>query len=155
MAEFDISIHALLAESDRGAGRIQRHRDHFYPRSPCGERHQLLAGAIASVIISIHALLAESDDHSHGLQKQVLAFLSTLSLRRATAVITVYPPRPSYFYPRSPCGERLDVNNPVLAVTSISIHALLAESDVSNQCQIDQKRNFYPRSPCGERQTLA
>ena len=35
----------------------------------------------------------------------------------------------SYFYPRSPCGERLyDTYAKVLRV-NISIHALLAESD--------------------------
>ena len=61
MAEFDISIHALLAESDRGAGRIQRHRDHFYPRSPCGERLNDLIASRKTECISIHALLAESD----------------------------------------------------------------------------------------------
>ena len=34
-----ISIHALLAESDHGGkGKHDRHH-HFYPRSPCGERH--------------------------------------------------------------------------------------------------------------------
>ena len=33
----------------------------------------------------------------------------------------------------------------------ISIHALLAESDITYQRQINQKSNFYPRSPCGER----
>ena len=58
---------------------------------------------------------------------------------------------PSDFYPRSPCGERLDVNNPVLAVTSISIHALLAESDVKITNVLSGLKNFYPRSPCGER----
>ena len=43
-----------------------------------------------------------------------------------------------HFYPRSPCGERLDVNSPVLAATSISIHALLAESDDAiNGCNPD------------------
>ena len=33
-----ISIHALLAESDRNSRRISRKELHFYPRSPCGER---------------------------------------------------------------------------------------------------------------------
>ena len=55
------------------------------------------------------------------------------------------------FYPRSPCGERLDVNNPVLAVTSISIHALLAESDEDTNDSSNANLHFYPRSPCGER----
>ena len=35
------------------------------------------------------------------------------------------------FYPRSPCGERLSSASDSLADTSISIHALLAESDLS------------------------
>ena len=80
-------------------------------------------------------------------------FLSTLSLRRATEpqneIIAYdndfYPRSPcgerpsninsasiiAYFYPRSPCGER--PASGFLSDTSdvISIHALLAESDVS------------------------
>ena len=71
-----------------------------------------------------------------------------------------------YFYPRSPCGERPDRRArrlvwlyfyprsapaaPRLFLT-ISIHALLAESD---QCCGEAARAadyFYPRSPCGER----
>ena len=44
-------------------------------------------------------------------------------------------PRPSpslaiYFYPRSPCGERLVHRAHGLNLLHISIHALLAESDV-------------------------
>ena len=33
----------------------------------------------------------------------------------------------------------------------ISIHALLAESDDTSKDVIKTARNFYPRSPCGER----
>ena len=83
---------------------------------------------------------------------------------------------PAYFYPRSPCGERLRGISSGRAETAISIHALLAESDklvktdtsehlisihallaesdkIPYQRQIDQK-NFYPRSPCGERRGI-
>ena len=79
-------------------------------------------------------------------------FLSTLSLRRATrsggpwqAGCRDFYPRspcgerpcsasryfsmPSYFYPRSPCGERPREQNPPPRKDTISIHALLAESD--------------------------
>ena len=38
-----------------------------------------------------------------------------------------------YFYPRSPCGERLFVLRKITITVDISIHALLAESD--NVCQ--------------------
>ena len=56
------------------------------------------------------------------------------------------------FYPRSPCGERhkLHINRTAKAV-SISIHALLAESDVTTPAGAGSARDFYPRSPCGER----
>ena len=56
-----ISIHALLAESDffPPGGRCPQH--HFYPRSPCGERRGLQPKAPTGPKISIHALLAESD----------------------------------------------------------------------------------------------
>ena len=58
-----------------------------------------------------------------------MVFLSTLSLRRATAI---------------------DVFLAVWAV--ISIHALLAESDlIDTSKDIIKTTNFYPRSPCGER----
>ena len=106
---YKISIHALLAESDDTGPRQRGPDGHFYPRSPCGERppagkvrpwashisiHALLAesdnrgwcNTMAARRISIHALLAESDRHwqmGHSLTRQ---FLSTLSLRRATAI---------------------------------------------------------------------
>ena len=56
-----------------------------------------------------------------------------------------------YFYPRSPCGER---RFPVSAHRfdgGISIHALLAESDVWSTEACAPDGDFYPRSPCGER----
>ena len=77
-------------------------------------------------------------------------FLSTLSLRRATTsycrvffIRDFYPRSPCgerlnglrhkwasfYFYPRSPCGERHNINSSVNTADKISIHALLAESD--------------------------
>ena len=57
-----ISIHALLAESDRCWPRNRPRTPNFYPRSPCGERHEDEAAAKAQA-----------------------KFLSTLSLRRATS----------------------------------------------------------------------
>ena len=39
--------------------------------------------------------------------------------------------------------------------SKISIHALLAESDLAPEENPTQKTNFYPRSPCGERQQTA
>ena len=100
-------------------------------------------------------------------------FLSTLSLRRATITRKSEKTLVSYFYPRSPCGERLEQFekrdaamkisiHALLAEsdcyfatgetgTAFSIHALLAESDGSCTCFGSVLRHFYPRSPCGER----
>ena len=126
-----ISIHALLAESDCGPLMPLRMRSDFYPRSPCGERLNSAYGALDGASISIHALLAESDSVNTADQEaRKRLFLSTLSLRRATSEPPPARIGKSNFYPRSPCGERLNdaINgcNPDV----ISIHALLAESDV-------------------------
>ena len=86
-----------------------------------------------------------------------LEFLSTLSLRRATRNVIdpdrdnghFYPRSPcgerrgmlTYFasarnfYPRSPCGERPVIASLTVLQSSISIHALLAESDNYNSLQ--------------------
>ena len=148
-----ISIHALLAESDlpvflsgfwaylflstlslRRATHciwiLCRQHPDFYPRSPCGERRGSSSKSTRCLRISIHALLAESDAWCMSRKTPVqAAFLSTLSLRRATLPETaaVVPSRQflstlslrratprtkstrsrrPYFYPRSPCGER-------------------------------------------------
>ena len=81
-----------------------------------------------SSIISIHALLAESD--------------------RSRQIIIIIVDN---FYPRSPCGERLDDLQVPACVSKISIHALLAESDAIAANPIFPVRDFSPRSPCGER----
>ncbi len=79
--------------------------------------------------ISIHALLAESDVAGLIFRAKFVIFLSTLSLRRATSAPAIKSCWSSYFYPRSPCGERLRVSVGDAHVCVISIHALLAESD--------------------------
>ena len=78
------------------------------------------------------------------------------------------------FYPRSPCGERRQAKGLTDPAAAISIHALLAESDiisiahiihsllflstlslrratVAGGCAERSCKDFYPRSPCGER----
>ena len=128
--QWHISIHALLAESDPHGGLPHRAVLHFYPRSPCGERpigvrahlhdKEFLstlslrratdnaAASATAAAISIHALLAESDT------------------KRAAQCTAIH-----YFYPRSPCGERLHALLQGHFIVTISIHALLAESDVT------------------------
>ena len=147
----NISIHALLAESDqlydtyakvlrvflstlslrRATSADCNYRSghcYFYPRSPCGERQHAKPTEQAKTFISIHALLAESD----------------ANLRQNRH-------RRKHFYPRSPCGERPDGLFFLDRMSRISIHALLAESDGPYHVKRHEKIHFYPRSPCGER----
>ena len=81
----------------------------------------------------------------------LVLFLSTLSLRRATPSLCFFWRRFCHFYPRSPCGERPYVIRYPVNLHPISIHALLAESDPSSIVIVILRTNFYPRSPCGER----
>ena len=79
-----ISIHALLAESDAAIFFLYCAFPYFYPRSPCGERRFHFNAGQHICVISIHALLAESDLNFHHRRPCCFQFLSTLSLRRAT-----------------------------------------------------------------------
>ena len=109
LQSFPYFIHALLAESDGHNHRRPNNHQYFYPRSPCGERRPY-PGALTATT----------------------KFLSTLSLRRATETDGILSTGAPDFYPRSPCGER--PVPPVLEALSkdISIHALLAESDLKS-----------------------
>ena len=69
-------------------------------------------------------------------------FLSTLSLRRATWLVSYSAPSLLYFYPRSPCGERRQHRQSNPAGHRISIHALLAESDKSSWSLTRLNRNI-------------
>ena len=168
-----ISIHALLAESDRALRQLQLALRHFYPRSPCGERQYVYVWY--TILVNFYPR-------------------SPCGERPGCQRLCGRPTRD--FYPRSPCGERL-INNVIDGINKIflstlslrratklltkrfcnaliSIHALLAESDKLNinrptktiiflstlslrratsaSCSCRNARpDFYPRSPCGER----
>ena len=46
----DISIHALLAESDNSSVNTADKEANFYPRSPCGERRWGVRKAVGSLM---------------------------------------------------------------------------------------------------------
>ena len=123
----------------------------FYPRSPCGERQYLVHGQRPSWEISIHALLAESDKAELKVIADRYDFYPRSPCGERQDTPSISTPKPD-FYPRSPCGERLITSalfNPLLWYfyprspcgerhcnfsqkrhpLTISIHALLAESD--------------------------
>ena len=101
-----ISIHALLAESDQlyinrtaktvvflstlslrratmDASRAANCQQHFYPRSPCGERRRVCQG-----------------------NKFRQSYFYPRSPCGERLTILIYVSSITYFYPRSPCGER-------------------------------------------------
>ena len=145
-----ISIHALLAESDKRRTYHLSERRVFLSTLSL---RRATAGLLSCFVRII--------------------FLSTLSLRRATVPQYQILDDTSDFYPRSPCGERHCVALSALAPkeflstlslrratgyqrpcghpTKISIHALLAESDFGILLPCLVILYFYPRSPCGER----
>ena len=123
-----ISIHALLAESDASTRIDTDNNFDFYPRSPCGERRP---HSISSMILTHFYPRSPCGERRHlsKFDTSQRVFLSTLSLRRATSQQPPGTTRTTYFYPRSPCGERQE------------------SQPLSERPTTD----FYPRSPCGER----
>ena len=99
-----------LRRATREPTALRTPHQNFYPRSPCGERRRPQMSSRPHNTISIHALLAESDSTFSLPLVLISLFLSTLSLRRATRTGQSVSIRASYFYPRSPCGERLGLD---------------------------------------------
>ena len=130
---------------------IRREYDgHFYPRSPCGERPVTFPiWVVLQKFLSTLSLRRATRCFNALLS--LLEFLSTLSLRRATSTRIDMANSFGDFYPRSPCGERRVFNLFANPGSTISIHALLAESDWDLMGGSSCDAYFYPRSPCGER----
>ena len=154
VAETLISIHALLAESDtKILLACCAPPYNFYPRSPCGERRPVKVGAAHGPVFLSTLSLRRATYVPFTMPDLGKGFLSTLSLRRATirAYQRYFPPEflSTLSLRRATCGNA-GIGTPI----SISIHALLAESDAQHASNILPDQHFYPRSPCGERQIL-
>ena len=112
------------------SGRTVPHTD-FNPRSPCGERQELVRQFYAMRSISIHAPRAGSDP---GIYR--------------------YQTAHNYFNPRSPCGERL-----LSQYGGLTIHLFQSTLPVRGATTRRVPRRLYrqyfnPRSPCGERRSF-
>ena len=101
-----ISIHALLAESDSRCLAGHGSGNHFYPRSPCGERRQ-----------------------GQRIGQPPAVFLSTLSLRRATQGGHIAAELVGISIHALLAESDTDTIRKTQRPYVISIHALLAESD--------------------------
>ena len=92
-------------------GKINTGGRNFYPRSPCGERRPPAPP-----------------------RARVLYFYPRSPCGERPS-ITRYFFDTMHFYPRSPCGERPLYPSKYCISIAISIHALLAESDVVRVCE--------------------
>ena len=145
-----ISIHALLAESDRARYMEGLTAEISIHALLAESDHSKLKKPFMASMISIHALLAESDGQLVARLVHVRLFLSTLSLRRATDLFHVCTslvvflstlslrratPTPTLWCAVHVFLSTLSLRRatPPLRCNNrdltISIHALLAESD--------------------------
>ena len=100
--------------------------------------------------ISIHALLAESDAGRYCLLLNISISIHAL-LAESDLRLWLCLSLSSYFYPRSPCGERrghrwIECRHPLFLSTLSLRRATQSRGSVSMP-----RYHFYPRSPCGER----
>ena len=122
---------------------------YFYPRSPCGERHN--AGPLPTVCKDFYPRSPCGERLSiHFVHLQISIFLSTLSLRRATSLHRLSGSSSSNFYPRSPCGERHSGHPEPGGNLDFYPRSPCGERQYQQFC-VYCRQNFYPRSPCGER----
>ena len=96
-----------LRRATEPPGVIREPATDFYPRSPCGERRNILKTSQYSMYFYPRSPCGER--------------------RHKTAKLIIN----INFYPRSPCGERQRANSLADTPPQISIHALLAESDAT------------------------
>ena len=148
-----ISTHAPRAGSDPHSCRAPSSCPHFNPRSPCGERR------------GISAIYSASSRFQPTLPVRGATHAEWTA--RSTRCISTHAPRagsdpkrcgrssaPSYFNPRSPCGERLsryffNISPPPFQPTLPVRGATDASKPYSEYI-----RYFNPRSPCGERRAM-
>ena len=129
----DISIHALLAESDPIFSKINARGSIFLStlslrratRQPCARP------TTRKLFLSTLSLRRATPGQNliNGIR---LIFLSTLSLRRATV-------------------NALKLAGPMLFLSTLSLRRATTRRDISTSKR--EATHFYPRSPCGERQS--
>ena len=103
-------------------------RSYFYPRSPCGERPDLNSAYGALDDFYPRSPCGERPRRTYQ-QGEKLTFLSTLSLRRATVMHALKLANAMLFLSTLSLRRATRCRAASSAAWTISIHALLAESD--------------------------
>ena len=167
-----VSIHALLAECDLLHPPLLLNPGGFNPRTPCGVRHTPPARPSTLLMFqSTHSLRSATrrrNSHMGSLRVSIHALLAECDL-----MLTVTNEVCKGFNPRTPCGVRrttkhqnkgnimFQSTHSLRSATcnhatgtkpcEVSIHALLAECDVSMVAMCVLLACFNPRTPCGVR----
>ena len=123
-----ISIHAPRVGSDGESRRFECSLPYFNPRSPCGERQDVVWPELRSKVISIHAPRVGSDV-------------------QGSAVVM----RHINFNPRSPCGERRVTGQNLVAINRFQSTLPVWGATIIICSAFRGRNDFNPRSPCGER----
>ena len=121
----------------------------FYPRSPCGERREKAALAMAGyTFLSTLSLRRATFKGDHGHIKGDISIHALLA--ESDPFLRFGPMTRPYFYPRSPCGERQPATRPAQKLLNFYPRSPCGER---RECDAETIAfyNFYPRSPCGER----
>ena len=102
----EISIHALLAESDRGPPGLLHSLGGFLSTLSLRRATYTDLNSAYGALISIHALLAESDNLRvvDGSKSSIISIHALLAESDTSSTVIVILRK--NFYPRSPCGER-------------------------------------------------
>ena len=110
--------------------RVLAHHAHFYPRSPCGER--LIGPLIFNVQPHFYprSPCGERRESRQPYAHPTTDFYPRSPCGERPAQTARNTSIAGHFYPRSPCGERPSKLAKTSRTENISIHALLAESDV-------------------------
>ena len=131
-----ISIHAPREGSDLCRLPMSKRSSNFYPRSPRGERPDYIKQDNGGTHkISIHAPREGSDDYGKPTYGPA-EFLSTLPARGATKIPPLTLRGASYFYPRSPRGERRGTgctsSAPCSFLSTLPARGATQDSDISD-----------------------
>ena len=147
-----ISIHALLAESDFQTSKLCNLLLTFLSTLSLRRATVQIVVVIVDALISIHALLAESDPgKSNKLAGSKLDFYPRSPCGERHVINGLDKISTIHFYPRSPCGER-----PVVLFPGPQLHRFLSTLSLRRatpalHLAANLPADFYPRSPCGER----
>ena len=148
----DISIHAPRVGSDTARRTGDSASADFNPRSPCGERLQIMCVLTLSLEdFNPRSPCGERLDQSGG--SSVEQYFNPRSPCGERPPGGPKGPPPAHFNPRSPCGERHRSYIALWEPGYFNPRSPCGERRGDRADEEDKTKYFNPRSPCGERRS--